>query len=130
MSAPVPDNTPDTAPLLLACLCAAWCRTCDAYRDTLAEVRTRLGVEAAGLHLVWVDIEDEADLVGDLDIENFPTLLLARGTEPLFFGTVLPHAGTVERLLRGALDGSLAPAPGLAPEARALVAPLRAHPPF
>jgi len=29
-------------PLLVACLCAQWCRTCDAYRDTLLSARASL----------------------------------------------------------------------------------------
>ncbi len=122
---PSPDH-PDAEPLLVACLCAQWCRTCDAYRDTLAAVRDAL---PPGLRFVWVDIEDESELVGDLDIEDFPTLLLARGDTVLFFGPLLPHAATLERLLRGALAGELPAlsAAALAPDARALPARLHAH---
>ena len=90
----------DHAPLLVACLCAEWCLTCKAYRDTLA------GVAAAHpeVAFAWVDIEDHADALESdgheaPDIVNFPTLLVLRGSEPLFFGTVLPHANVVERML-------------------------------
>ncbi len=95
-------------PLLVACLCAAWCRTCDAYRDTLVATRDalRLGHPDTTPRFVWVDIEDESALVGDLDIEDFPTLLIARGADVLFFGPVLPHAQTVDRLVRSMLDGA------------------------
>ena len=63
----------------VACLCAQWCRTCDAYRDTLLGVRESMQLHPdVAARFVWVDIEDEADLVGDLDIEDFPTILLAR----------------------------------------------------
>jgi thiol-disulfide isomerase/thioredoxin len=93
----------DPAPLLVACLCAEWCLTCKAYRDTLA------GVAAAhpDVAFAWVDIEDHADALESdgheaPDIVNFPTLLVLRGTEPLFFGTVLPHANVVERMLEPA----------------------------
>ena len=112
------SETPTTAPLLVACLCAQWCRTCDAYRDTLLAAR-----------FLWIDIEDESDLVGDLDIEDFPTLLLARGDAVLFFGPILPHAQTIDRLLRGAVAGELPPLSpdALAPDVRALPARLRAH---
>ena len=131
---PAPSSPSPHAPLLVACLCAAWCRTCDAYQQTLATVRDTLAAEAAREPVppryVWVDIEDEADLVGDLDIENFPTLLLARGDALLFFGTVTPHAGTLERLVRGALQGTLALAGSPPPEARALVPRLAAHAPL
>jgi thioredoxin 1 len=123
--------TPSSEPLLVACLCARWCRTCDAYRDTLAATRDamRLGHPGAAARFVWVDIEDESDLIGDLDIEDFPTILLARGDQALFFGPVLPHAQTLDRLVRNALDTDLPPLPAatLAPDVRALPARLRDH---
>jgi hypothetical protein len=123
--------SPDPEPLLVACLCAQWCRTCDAYLDTLAATRDamRLGHPGAAMRFVWVDIEDESELVGDLDIEDFPTLLLARGDRVLFFGPVLPHAQTLDRLVRNALDNDMAalPAATLAPDVRALPARLREH---
>ena len=124
-------SNPATEPLLVACLCAQWCRTCDAYRDTLVATQAamRLGHPHAALRFVWVDIEDESELVGDLDIEDFPTILLARGDQVLFFGPVMPHAQTLDRLVRSALDTGLPPLapPALAPDVRALPARLRAH---
>jgi len=97
-------------PLLVACLCAAWCTTCDAYRPLLAG----LAASRPGLRFAWIDIEDDADALGDeaLDIESFPTLMVLRDGRPLFFGTLLPHAATLARLLDGlnAADGrALAP---------------------
>jgi len=47
----------------IACLCAAWCRTCD-------EVRPHCEARAAALPAIahrWIDVEDEADALGDLD---------------------------------------------------------------
>jgi thioredoxin 1 len=117
-------------PLLVACLCAQWCRTCDAYRDTLLGARASLQLHPdIATRFLWVDIEDESELIGDLDIEDFPTLLLARGDAVLFFGTILPHAQTVDRLLRGAVAGELPPLPpdALAPDVRALPGRLREH---
>ncbi|MCK7492377.1 MAG: thioredoxin family protein [Comamonadaceae bacterium] len=66
----------------VACLCAAWCRTCDAVRPHF-EARS---AAHAGIAHRWIDIEDEADALGDLDIETFPTLLVVRDGVPLFFG--------------------------------------------
>ena len=124
-------SKPTAEPLLVACLCAQWCRTCETYRDTLAATRDamRLGHPAGATRFVWVDIEDESELVGDLDIEDFPTLLLARGDQVLFFGPVLPHAQTLDRLVRNALDTQLPPlsAAALAEDVRALPARLREH---
>ena len=101
--------------------------------QTRAEVSSSASAAALGdapLRLHWIDIEDEAELVGDLDIENFPTLLLARGPRVLFFGTVTPHAGTLERLVRGALDGSLHPAGAIPAVAVALAPRLARHVPL
>jgi thioredoxin 1 len=93
-------------PLLVACLCAAWCGTCRDYAPLLAELGRSLGPP---VHIRWIDIEDEADLVDGIDVENFPTLLIARGPRLLFFGTVLPHAATLRRLAESALANELAP---------------------
>jgi hypothetical protein len=53
---------------------------------------------------VWIDIEDQADVVGDLDVENFPTLLLQRGEPVAFFGTMLPDAGLADRLVQAQVE--------------------------
>ena len=44
--------------------------------------------------------QQERDLVGDLDIDNFPTLLMQRGPTVSFFGTMLPDTRVAERLLQ------------------------------
>jgi hypothetical protein len=132
MSATLPSPSPAAAsPLLVVCLCAQWCRTCDTYHDTLVALRDtmRLGHPDVPMRFVWVDIEDESDLVGDLDIEDFPTILLARDDRVLFFGPVMPHAQTLDRLVRSALATELPPLShaALAPDVRALPARLRDH---
>ncbi|MDB5818114.1 MAG: thioredoxin family protein [Rhizobacter sp.] len=90
-------------PQTVLCLCAAWCGSCRDYRDTFD--RAAAGHPADTF--VWIDIEDEADLVDDIDVENFPTLLIGQGDTVRFFGPVTPHAGTLERLL-SSLDGASA----------------------
>lgn len=57
---------------------------------------------------VWLDIEDDAALCGDVDVENFPTLLIYRGREPLHFGVSLPTEAVVGRMI-DALAASAAP---------------------
>jgi thioredoxin-like negative regulator of GroEL len=117
-------------PLLVACLCAQWCRTCEAYRETFLAARDAFARAHPGaLRFVWVDVEDESELVGDLDIEDFPTLLIAGGAQVRFFGTVMPHAQTLDRLVRSALEGAPAAAQALAPDVRALPARLAGHAP-
>jgi thioredoxin-like negative regulator of GroEL len=81
---------------VVACLCAAWCGTCSSYRaafDGLAE-------RHPDKTFVWIDIEDQADVVGDLDVDNFPTLLLQRGDKVAFFGTMLPDPKVTDRLVQ------------------------------
>ena len=80
----------------VACLCAAWCGTCATYRATFDTLAAR----HPDKQFVWIDIEDQADLVGDLDVENFPTLLLQRGDTVAFFGTMVPDGGVAERLIQ------------------------------
>ncbi len=48
----------------------------------------------------WVDIEDDTEAVEDIEVENFPTVLVRRGGETLFQGVLLPHHSHLERLLR------------------------------
>ena len=91
--------------LQLACLCAAWCRTCDAYEPVIREVAAEFGLEPR-----WIDIEDEADLVGDVDVPTFPTLLLQHGAEVRFYGPITPQPEMLRRLLRSA-DTRVAAAP-------------------
>ena len=93
------------ARLLVACLCAQWCDACREYRAVFDELAARF---ASAADFAWLDIEDEADALGDIDIENFPTLLIARGDAALFLGPVTPQAQTAERLVRHALAGALA----------------------
>lgn len=80
---------------VVACLCAAWCDVCKAYRAAF----DNLAAQHPDKRFLWIDIEDQSDLVGDLDIENFPTLLLQRGDQVAFFGAVQPDIGIVKRLV-------------------------------
>jgi hypothetical protein len=86
------------------CLCADWCGTC---RDWRAVVDQAMQAHP-GVRWHWLDIEDEADLLGDLDIETLPCLLLARSEEVLFFGPVTPQPEVLSRLVQTLS----APAPG------------------
>jgi thioredoxin 1 len=77
------------------CLCAEWCGTCRAYRSTF----TQVGARFPGARFHWLDIEDQADQLGDIDIENFPTLLISRGNAILYFGVMLPPPEHLARIL-------------------------------
>ena len=82
-------------------LCADWCGLCKEWRAVFDA--------AAASHpqdrFAWVDIEDDDELVGDVDIETFPTLLVGRAGKVLFFGPILPSPELLARLL-ASLDAS------------------------
>ena len=106
-------NTSPTEPMLVACLCAQWCGTCKDY----APVFAGLQAEFPDARFRWVDIEDEADLIDPVEVENFPTLLIANGGQARFFGTLLPHMNTLRRLIQSHADGSTRALPDSAVQA-------------
>jgi thioredoxin-like negative regulator of GroEL len=48
---------------------------------------------------VWLDIEDDHEICGDIDVENFPTVVVFRGDVPVHFGVSTPQEATVARLI-------------------------------
>ncbi|RDV00112.1 thioredoxin family protein [Trinickia dinghuensis] len=91
----IAERVSDPSTLLVACLCAQWCGTCREYRETF----DRLADAHPDMCFAWIDIETHADRFDDLDVENFPTLLIEDDITTRFFGTVLPHGAIAERLL-------------------------------
>jgi thioredoxin 1 len=90
------------------CLCAGWCGTCRDYRPVLDAIAR----QHPDVRFEWVDIEDESDLAGDLDVETFPTLLIADGQRALFLGPLLPQAPVLTRLLASLQAHPAAPGAG------------------
>jgi thioredoxin 1 len=86
--------------MLVACLCADWCGACREYKPLFESLAHKF----PNARFLWVDVEDQADLIDPIEVEDFPTILISSTTEtsmkPLFFGTVLPHVETLERLIR------------------------------
>jgi thioredoxin 1 len=82
------------------CLCAEWCGVCREWRDAFSQA----AAAHPELRFAWVDVEDEADAMGDVDIETFPTVLIAREGKPLFFGPVLPSGTQFTRLIASLRD--------------------------
>jgi hypothetical protein len=94
----MPDHESGAIPpreFLVACLCAAWCDTCRDYRPGFEALASRF----PQADFLWLDIEDEAHRIGDLEVEDFPTLLIQRGPWVLFYGTMLPHLAHLHRTL-------------------------------
>lgn len=70
-------------------------------------------------------MEDQADLVDPIDVDDFPTLLIAVGDEARFLGTLTPQAEMLDRLVRDRSVTATRAGPAL-PDADALVRKLRA----
>ena len=77
------------------CLCAEWCGVCRDYKLGFNE----LSAHFPEARMLWLDIEEHAEVLGDLDVENFPTLLILRRNLVLYFGVMLPHLGHLRRTL-------------------------------
>jgi thioredoxin-like negative regulator of GroEL len=107
----------------VVCLCAEWCGLCRDYQAVLAQMAAR----HPDFRFAWLDIEDQAELVGDIDVETFPTLLLADARGTRFFGPLTPQAGTLSRLLDSLQDDSLQAVPHEA-ATRQLLAAVQAAP--
>lgn len=111
-------------PLSIACLCAAWCRTCEGYRPVLDDVASGFIARGLAHSPRWVDIEDEAEILGDIDVETFPTVLVFDDERVYFAGPVLPRPEHLQRLLANITESS-SPAGAVAEEWEAFVARLR-----
>ena len=90
----------DSSRLIVVSLCAAWCETCGRFHESLQ----RIAQARPDVAFVWVDIEDDADVAGDVEVETFPTLAIYRGFETLHFGVSLPHEAAVARLIDALAD--------------------------
>ncbi|MGL1834354.1 thioredoxin family protein [Rhodocyclaceae bacterium SMB388] len=106
--------------VLTIALCAEWCGTCREFRTVLEG----LAATYPEIAFCWIDIEDDAEIVGNLEMESFPALLLVRDGVPLYFGTTLPTETAVVPLLR-TVSRSAAPLSAIPDEVRAMLVSLR-----
>jgi thioredoxin reductase (NADPH) len=91
----VAERWAEGAPLVVVLFCAAWCDTCTEVRAGFE----RLAAARPDVMFVWLDIEDDSDICGDVDVEDFPTLAIFRGDRLLHFGVSLPQEGNIARLI-------------------------------
>lgn len=106
----------ETVGLVVACYCAAWCDTCTKYRHEF-DALARQWPEHV---FVWIDIEENPEYMGDEDVEDFPTVSIQSTAANLFFGTLLPYADHLDRLLKNT-DPSLPGIAGGPPLLRSLI---------
>ncbi len=105
------------APWLVVCLCAEWCGVCKQYRAGFEA----LAAQFPQMQWAWLDVEDEEDALGDLDITTFPTVLIGQGAQAAFLGPLLPQVGVLQRMLQNFADQGVSPLPQ-SDEAHALLA--------
>lgn len=96
---------PDSG-IRVICLCAAWCGVC---QDFVAQYRSTQGWDPDVVY-EWLDIEDDVERLGDVEVENFPCILVGVQGEPVFFGAITPNRASLDRLIRKAPDMQPLPA--------------------
>ena len=127
----VMNSTPSSSLMLpdaviwVVCLCAQWCGLCRDYRSVVDDMAARY----PAVRFAWLDIEDQADLVGDVDVETFPTVLLADARGAWFFGPLPPQAQNLSRLLDSLERSSLQAKPH-SPVTQQLLHALQAAPEY
>lgn len=89
------DGLGGSAPVLVACLCAAWCGSCREFEDSFEALSER----HPDTTFVWIDVEDYSDLVDGIDVENFPTIVIQHGSEVRFAGALPPRIAQIDRLI-------------------------------
>lgn len=111
----------------VACLCAAWCDLCGAYAPVFAQVTSELAASGLVVRRHWIDIEDDAELVGNVNVQTFPTVIVADAGNVRFAGPVTPQPDTLRRLLRATVVDARADSrwPAAPCEVLALAARLR-----
>jgi thioredoxin 1 len=94
--------------LLIACLCARWCSSCQGWQSQFEAIAEHLPNPVT----VWIDIDDDEHLLPDaLDIVQMPMMLVAEADGSIvFFGAAEPRIGTLISLaLSSAFPDALQP---------------------
>lgn len=76
----------------VTCLCADWCWVCRDYRAGFLALAGRF----PQADFAWVDIEEAEE---DIEVDNFPTIVVSRGGQAMFRGVIRAEAEHLARLL-------------------------------
>lgn len=83
--------------------CANWCGVCRDFKTPLEQLSRRYPKH----HFVWIDVEDTQEWEDEIDIENFPTVLIVGSdSRQYFLGPIEPHIGALGKLLDALQDSS------------------------
>lgn len=102
---PAPASSESLRRIEVAFICATWCATC---REFLPQVQ-RLADANPHASFLALDVEADADLLGDIDVDDFPTLVVAHPRGVLYYGPTVPQVPVVQRLLDDLLGRDAAP---------------------
>lgn len=95
-----PIHLSSSRSLTVLIVCATWCGVCRDYKGVIE-------LELEGEHEikpVWVDVDDFEALADDLSIETFPTIVILRDRDVLFFGSIDAKQGTLSALLSAVFE--------------------------
>lgn len=115
------DARRSAAAIRVVCLCASWCGVC---RDFVAQYQATMSA-TPDVVFDWYDVEDDVDKLGDVEVENFPCILIGVRGKPVFFGPITPHRSTLQRLIQHASE--LEPLPGDYPDRARLLTILQSR---
>ena len=89
---------------IVACLCAQWCGICRSWHAAFRQLAGEQLLPHA--RWLWVDIERQADALGEFEPENFPVLAVQRGARLLYCATLPQQPGNWRRMIEAvaALD--------------------------
>lgn len=85
---------------MLVCFCAGWCHAC---REYLLQLQA-LAESCPDVYFFWVDIEEHGNMMGNLEISKFPTILIQRDDTVAFYSCIHPDARLAERILQSILN--------------------------
>jgi thioredoxin 1 len=86
----------------VVCLCAQWCGICRAFRPEFESLRI------SGFCFYWVDIEEHDEALADIDVETFPTVIIADRNNRIYFaGAIEPPVANLRRVLSAVCMGGL-----------------------
>ena len=91
---------------IVACLCAQWCGICRGWREAFRDLAQQSTSLLPASRWLWVDVESQADALGEFEPENFPVLAVQRGSRLLYCAALPQQAGNWRRMVQslGALD--------------------------
>jgi thioredoxin-like negative regulator of GroEL len=90
----------------LILFCAEWCGSCREFKKDFETL------DADGLSKVWLDIEDQASLTDDIEIENLPTIFaISKDGLSFYFGEIPPKKLFLEKILNDLALNKVPPKP-------------------